>query len=98
MTREELLYQLESLRNHCEIMKCDSDSVWRLDAEALEIAISELRSRHPNSPESLQKTGEWIEDDYSFYHCSNCGYEWDEREHVTPYCPNCGAKMDGGAD
>lgn len=38
--------------------------------------------------------GEWIEDDYGFVRCSNCGMEWDEPEHPkTNYCPSCGAKM-----
>ena len=42
--------------------------------------------------------GEWIPDDYEFYHCSECGFEWDEREYITPYCPNCGARMDGDTE
>lgn len=47
MTREELLYQLESLRNHCEIMKCDSDSVYRLDAQKLHLPVLPLEAvRH----------------------------------------------------
>lgn len=37
--------------------------------------------------------GKWIEDDYGFNHCSECGYEWDESEYATEYCPGCGAKM-----
>lgn len=35
----------------------------------------------------------WIEDDYAYNHCSNCGWEWNEREYATSYCPNCGATM-----
>lgn len=38
--------------------------------------------------------GEWIPDDYMFFHCSECQYEHDDPEYVTPYCPNCGAKME----
>ena len=38
--------------------------------------------------------GEWIDDDYGFARCSECGWEWDEPEYKTPYCPNCGAKME----
>ncbi|MGN0656578.1 MAG: dATP/dGTP diphosphohydrolase domain-containing protein [Ruminiclostridium sp.] len=41
-----------------------------------------------------EKYGEWIPDDYGFYHCSECGYEHDEPEYVTPFCPNCGAHME----
>lgn len=40
----------------------------------------------------------WIEDDYAYNRCSECGYELDEREFVTPYCPNCGANMDEEED
>ncbi|MCD8018414.1 MAG: hypothetical protein LUF92_02165 [Clostridiales bacterium] len=36
--------------------------------------------------------GSWIEDDYGFYSCSECGFEWDESEHTMDYCPSCGAK------
>ena len=45
-----------------------------------------------------QGRGEWIPDDYAYYHCSECGYEQDERECVSPYCPKCGAKMGGGEE
>ncbi|WP_418830660.1 zinc-finger-containing protein [Ruminococcus sp.] len=38
-----------------------------------------------------QGRGEWIPDDYAYYHCSECGYEQDEPEYVSPYCPKCGA-------
>ena len=41
------------------------------------------------------RRGEWIEDDYAFNRCSECGYEFDSPEIKTPYCPNCGAKMGG---
>lgn len=39
--------------------------------------------------------GKWIEDDYGFFHCSECGFEFDDPEVKTPYCQNCGAKMEG---
>ena len=48
--------------------------------------------------------GRWVEDKYSYEHCSVCGFEWDEPEYVSNfrctvnYCPNCGAKMDGGSE
>lgn len=38
--------------------------------------------------------GEWIEDDYAFNRCSECGYEYEYSEMKTPYCSNCGAKME----
>lgn len=37
--------------------------------------------------------GEWIEDEYSFSHCSLCGYEQEEPELITQFCPHCGAPM-----
>lgn len=46
--------------------------------------------------EACQKFGEWIEEDYGFNRCSECGWEWGESERVMPYCPNCGANMNGG--
>ena len=42
--------------------------------------------------------GEWIEDEYGFPRCSNCGMEREEREIQTPYCPYCGAYMRGGTE
>lgn len=35
----------------------------------------------------------WIEDDYAYARCSECGYEMEHPEEKTPYCPNCGAIM-----
>lgn len=41
-----------------------------------------------------RKEGEWIEDEYGYTHCSECGMEWDEPEHPpTKFCPECGALM-----
>lgn len=40
------------------------------------------------------RRGEWIEDDYAFNRCSECGYEYEYSEMKTPYCSNCGAKME----
>lgn len=42
------------------------------------------------------KYGEWIEDAYGYFHCSECGFEFDEPENVTPFCQSCGARMEGG--
>lgn len=40
------------------------------------------------------KAGEWLEDEYTYSRCSECGYEQDQPETVTPYCPGCGAHME----
>ena len=44
--------------------------------------------------EGLRSSGQWIEDDYAYNRCSECGYEFDVPEEKTPYCPHCGADMD----
>ena len=41
--------------------------------EKLRKALDEIPSAEPG-----RKKGEWIEDDYGFYRCSECGFEWDE--------------------
>lgn len=38
--------------------------------------------------------GEWIEDDYGYNRCSECGFEYDTPEEKSPYCPHCGALME----
>ena len=38
--------------------------------------------------------GKWLEDDYGYFRCSECGSEQDTPEYTTPFCPICGAKMD----
>lgn len=49
----------------------------------------------PEADVEERKHGEWIADDYEYYHCLECGYEQDYREYTMPYCPNCGADMRG---
>lgn len=45
------------------------------------------------------RTGQWIEDEYGFFHCSVCGWEFDDPEQTEPDCPNCGARCEiSGAD
>lgn len=69
---------------------CDTADQIEEDLEAMNARDDEC--------EACQKFGEWIEDDYGFNRCSECGWDWDEREQATPYCPNCGAKMEGEGD
>lgn len=78
MNKEEMLSQLEGIREHCKIMipQDEPDSVWRGDVEALDMAISELRQEtnmaeidhvKPLTLEELrQMDGEpvWIEADH----------------------------------
>ncbi len=56
--------------------------------------IVEIINGLPTADVQEVRYGEWIPDDYEYYHCSECGFENDEREYITPYCPHCGAKMD----
>lgn len=59
--------------------------------EAIDLALSALR---PVSREQVERMrGKWIEDEYSFSHCSLCGYEQEEPELITQFCPHCGAPM-----
>jgi len=44
------------------------------------------------------RSGRWIEDEYAYRHCSECGYEWDWPEYSEGFCPGCGAKMEGVID
>lgn len=38
--------------------------------------------------------GLWIEGEYGFNRCSECGYEFDRPEEKTLFCPGCGANME----
>ena len=42
MTKQELIYQLTSLKRHCESFKAEDDDIWKADIEALEKAIKIL--------------------------------------------------------
>ena len=57
-------------------------------------AVQDTISDIPAADVAEVRHGEWIEDAYGYFHCSECGYEHDSPEHITPYCPHCGAKMD----
>ena len=41
--------------------------------------------------------GVWIENDYAFNRCSECGYEFDHPEEKTTFCPGCGSNMEPGS-
>ncbi len=48
--------------------------------------------RHIEHP--TPKMGHWVEDQYGYNRCSECGYEHGSPEYVTPFCPGCGAHME----
>lgn len=61
--------------------------------QSIDAVIERLEELPVVKPEPVRH-GEWIPDDYGFFHCSECQFEHDDSEYVTPYCPNCGAKME----
>ena len=62
--------------------------------EAARWSVKALKALRPVSREQVERVrGKWIEDKYSFSHCSLCGYEQEEPELITPFCANCGAPM-----
>ncbi len=62
--------------------------------KAIDTAIEKL-AEIPAADVRPERYGQWIEDEYAYNRCSECGFEYEGPEYVTPYCPNCGAKMDG---
>lgn len=54
MTREEVIRQLQSLRDHCQSMMRDKDEdgIWVQDIEALDLALTALR---PVSREQVER-------------------------------------------
>ena len=94
MTREEMIRQLQSLREHCRSMIRDKyeDGIWVQDIEALDIALSALR---PVSREQVRR-GEWekIGADYrgqgGIWRCTECRKTY---PYKCDFCPNCGTPM-----
>ena len=45
MTLQEVIKQLEDIKDHCESMRDenDPDDIWTYDVQALDVAISELK-------------------------------------------------------
>ena len=107
MTREEVIVQIEGLKNYCECMADTDESgshVSDLDVQALAIALSALR---PVSREQVEKVwrGEWMgsgdgyadgELVYDTWECSHCGHvidEEDDPDMLPQFCPKCYAAM-----
>ncbi len=94
-TREEAVKWLEETIQ-------DTDTYWESCSDALQKELDEqkevflvaLTALRPVSREQVERMrGKWIEDEYSFSHCSLCGYEQEEPELITQFCPHCGAPM-----
>ena len=96
MTREEAIRQLQSLRDHCPMIRDEyEDGIWVQDVEALDTALSAL---HPISREQVEKAwrGEWkhylppLGAGNVQCRCTKCGRTPDVE---TPFCAWCGAPM-----
>lgn len=73
-----------------------ADRKQKLEAENMELKeriIHWQKYMAPTREQVERMRGEWIEDEYSFGHCSLCGYEQEEPELITQFCPHCGAPM-----
>lgn len=97
MTDEEVIKQLENLKEHCASMIKDED-IWTKDVDALNRAIELFRDKKDGL---WKRRGHWIEKDM-YYNvkgkpvkeliCGLCGF----RKVVTEapnYCQNCGAEI-----
>ena len=86
MAREEMLSQLESIREHCKSMipQDEPESVWRRDVEALDMAISALRHEpkvveidqfKPLTLDELRNSaGSWVWVVVNYEHCKCDGW------------------------
>lgn len=72
-------------------MTAEQDMALAIAQKALEKQIYE---KGYEDGKAKKVYGVWIEDDYGYFRCSECGYEYDSPEYITPYCPHCGANMD----
>jgi len=88
-------------QNDLCLMECQKCGIctnfYNTEAEAIQAWNKAMVGNNTNVP-SKEKTGEWIEGDYTYYHCSECGFEYDKPEKVSPYCPQCGTKMENDDD
>ena len=99
-TREEAIWQLQSLREHCRSMVRDEheDGIWVQDIAALDLALSALRPVSRGQVERMR--GEWqvcFEDwrkQMAGDQCSKCGFQhYGTSTNHYKYCPACGAPM-----
>lgn len=97
MTREEAIAILQDKHDECKAFYDlaahpeDAYPGTKEYMEALQMALAALRGPTRERVEKLR--GEWVEDKYSFSHCSLCKYEQEEPELISPFCANCGAPM-----
>lgn len=106
MTREEKIKRLKALKARCERLIVSSNrgpDEWRKDAEALDLALTALRT--PTREKVERMRGEWIHDGPEFeggtdwYHCSKCGVKETGVYVQSNFCSICGQpKTDKAVD
>ena len=106
MTREEMIRQLQSLRDHCRSMVRDEheNGIWVRDTEALDLALSALR---PVSREQVERIfpgcdfcnmadfGEFgfeITKHYAKIRCALGSWRFPGKEQFL-FCPKCGKPL-----
>ena len=109
MKIEKVIKQLESIADHVCTMAAspDADDIWKEDIDALEFALTALRSATREQVEKVCR-GEWLNfyNDFSTAECSKCGELFEVSPDETPkeeffkafkefyhFCPSCGASM-----
>ncbi len=84
MTIEDVIYQLESLKKDREsfFRNDGDDEIFRLDADACEVAAVIMERYIPKRPIKFPKM--------IFYRCPACG----RSVGITEYCHHCGQALD----
>lgn len=103
MKIEEVIKQLESIADHTRSMAAspDADEIWKEDSDALEFALTALRSmqeaRETFHIDRNEWTAEWIypENEWNLPRCSKCGCNSKDATygHKNNFCPKCGRTM-----
>lgn len=103
MKIEEVIKQLESILDHTRSMAAspDADNIWRKDIDALEFALTALRSMQKDREtfhiDRNEWTAEWIypENEWNLPRCSKCGCNSKDATygHKNNFCPKCGRAM-----
>ena len=103
MKIEKVIKQLESIADHVCSMAAspDADDIWKEDIDALEFALTALRSmqeaRETFQIDRNEWTAEWIypENEWNLPRCSKCGCNSKDATygHKNNFCPKCGRAM-----
>ena len=93
MTREEAIKRIDVLKFRCERLGEKWIREWKMDAGALDLALSALRPVSREQVEELWR-GEWIvqQDEHREFikKCSKCGFPISGWWGADKFCANCG--------